>query len=340
MHPSIKDDYPLMQKIRFGILGAAKIAKKIWKAIHDSGNSIVVAVASRDMDRAQKFIDECQMDARFENQIYAFDDYEKLLASNKIDAVYIPLPTALRKEWVIKAAQAGKHIICEKPCAVNSADLEEMLSECKKHHVQFMDGVMFMHNPRLEKFRQLLDDNNSIGTIKRITSHFSFLCPPGNIRLDSKLEPLGSLGDLGWYCIRIALWIMKWEIPKSVIGKVISANQGGVPVEFADELYFDNQISVSFYSSFQENFRQWAEVNGTQGYIRVPNFVVPADNSNTIEINNTISPVPQLLSQEANMIRNFANQIASGKLNAEWPEFSLKTQRVVDQCQGRIGVKA
>ncbi len=72
-----------------------------------------------------------------------------------MDAVYIPLPTGLRQEWVVRAAEAGKHVICEKPCAVSAADLSEMISACRKNRVQFMDGVMFMHNPRLGRVREI-----------------------------------------------------------------------------------------------------------------------------------------------------------------------------------------
>ena len=74
-----------------------------------------------------------------------------MLAAKDVDALYIPLPTGLRKEWVIRAAQAGKHIVCEKPCAINAADLREMVDACRQHRVQFMDGVMFMHSRRLDK---------------------------------------------------------------------------------------------------------------------------------------------------------------------------------------------
>src|SRR6185436_12380856 len=102
------------------------------------------------------------------------DSYEELITAKGVDAVYVPLPTALRKEWVIRAAEAGKHIVCEKPCATSLADLREMLEACRRHRVQFIDGVMFMHSRRLEEMRAVLDDNASVGEVKRITSAFSF----------------------------------------------------------------------------------------------------------------------------------------------------------------------
>ena len=102
-----------MNKLRFGILGAAGIARKNWKAIFHSGNCEVVAVASRDVERGRKFIVESQAQVPFATTPAVFGSYEELLASPDADAVYVPLPTGLRKEWVMCAAAAGKHVICE-----------------------------------------------------------------------------------------------------------------------------------------------------------------------------------------------------------------------------------
>ncbi len=128
--------------LRWGILGAANIARKNWKAIWNSGNGVVTAVASRDIERSRRFIDECQAQAAFKSRPRAFDSYEELLASNEVDAVYIPLPTGIRGPWVKRAAEAGKHVLCEKPCATSVAELIEMLETCRRNRVQFMDGVM------------------------------------------------------------------------------------------------------------------------------------------------------------------------------------------------------
>src|SRR5262245_37902736 len=101
-----------MRKVRWGILGAANIARKNWQAIRNTGNSTVVAVASRDAGRAGQFILDCQFGAQMEKPAKAFGSYEALLRETNVDAVYIPLPTGVRKEWVIRAAEAGKHVLC------------------------------------------------------------------------------------------------------------------------------------------------------------------------------------------------------------------------------------
>src|SRR6478735_2024713 len=133
--------------VRWGVLGAANIAKKNWEAIRHSGNGTLTAVAARDPAKAKAFIAECSSQVPFPQPPRACT-YEELLAASDIDAIYIPLPTGIRKEWVIKAAKAGKHVLCEKPCAPTAAEVKEMIDVCRQHNVQFMDGVMFMHSGR------------------------------------------------------------------------------------------------------------------------------------------------------------------------------------------------
>src|SRR5262245_55025152 len=271
-------------KLRWGILGTAQIARKNWKAIRNTGNSTLVAVASRDAERSRRFIAECQAEVPMESAPRALGSYEELIASREVDAVYVPLPTGLRKEWVLRAAQAGKHVVCEKPCATSVADLREMLDACRRHRVQFMDGVMFMHNRRLQRMREVLDDPPHVGQVKRISSAFSFCAPAeffaGNIRAHSVLEPYGCLGDLGWYCIRFALWVMNGQLPRHVTGRLLSEAGGKnspspVPAEFSGELLFHGGVSSGFYCSFLTHNEQWATVSGTKGYLALSDFVVP-----------------------------------------------------------------
>src|SRR6185436_13915865 len=99
-------------KLRWGFLSTAQIGRKNWKGIRNSGNGIIVAVASRDVERSREFIANCQRECSFETPPRALGSYEELLVAKDVDAVYIPLPTGIRKEWVIRAAQAGKHIVC------------------------------------------------------------------------------------------------------------------------------------------------------------------------------------------------------------------------------------
>jgi predicted dehydrogenase len=342
-----------MKKIRFGFLSTANIGRKNWKSIHDSGNSVVAAVASRDAARSRQFIAEMQKEAPFETPPAALGSYEELLASPNVDAVYIPLPTGIRKEWVLRAAAAGKHVLCEKPCGINAAEVREMIAACKKNRVQFMDGVMFMHNPRMEKMRAVLDDGESIGTIKRIMTNFSFRMDENvygkNIRLNSEMEPLGCVGDLGWYNIRFALWAMNWKMPREIRGHILDERRANkdlapVPVDFSAELVFDDDTSAGFYCSFLAQYQNWVHISGTKGSLVVPDFVhAQNDHEPSFELNQKEIKVKcckcllrhsqsHEFVQHAIMMRNFANQISSGKLNDDWPLQALKTQEVADAC--------
>jgi predicted dehydrogenase len=348
---------------RWGILGTANIARKNWKAIRNAGNSSLVAVASRNTDRARQFVDECQAQAAHDPAPRAFGSYEELLGQSGVDAVYLPLPTGIRKEWVIRTAAAGKHVLCEKPCGATADDVREMLEACRRNNVQFMDAVMFMHSARLSKIRETLDDGTSVGRLRRIATQFSFFGDEEffqkNIRVDGRLEPLGCLGDLGWYTIRFALWAMNYQLPERVTGRLLAehyhpSDGSRVPTEVSGELFFPGGVSACFYCSFVTENEQWAILSGTKGNLRVSDFVLPWHGSElsfsvsnpvfdlrgcdfnmqrqmrriaVTEYSNSFAP-----SQESNMIRDFADLVLSGRIDERWGQIALKTQQVLDAC--------
>ena len=348
-----------MKQLRIGFLSTAGIGRKNWKAIFHSGNAVVSAVASRDVQRSLKFIDDCQREFAFTETPRAFGSYEELIASPTIDAVYIPMPTGLRKKYVIQAASASKHVLCEKPCATNLAELDEMLTVCRKHSVQFLDGVMFMHNPRLPKIRAVLDDGKNLGQLQRMSSGFCFYFGDDffqkNIRVDAALEPAGCLGDLGWYSIRFFLWALNWQLPHSVTAKILAQSPSGVPTEFSAELFFDGGVSAEFYSSFLTAKQQWVSIGGRNGWLRMPDFIHPRNGYEpAFELNDTqvrtesgakcppdADPAGygHATAQDTRMWRNFANQIFSGRLNDDWLMWARQTQKVLDAClaAGRCG---
>ncbi|MDF1657172.1 MAG: Gfo/Idh/MocA family oxidoreductase [Verrucomicrobiales bacterium] len=349
-------------KCRWGILGTAGIARKNWQAIRNSGNGQLVAVSSRTEERAAQYIAENQAQVPHHPAPRPIAGYEEMIAADDIDAIYIPLPTGLRKEFVIKAAAAGKHVLCEKPCGVDAVEVEEILAACKAAGVQFMDGVMFMHSDRLPALRAELDQGDAVGEIKRIASQFSFLAPPdfdGNIRMHSELEPLGSLGDLGWYCIRMTLWTLNYEMPLTLKARMIrdSAESGSadlVPITISAELVFASGVTASFYCSFEAEHQQWVNISGTKGHIAIDDFVLPYHGPEIgfkVEQAHFETDVCQFhmerhtrrvsvneysdshaTSQETKLFRNFGDLVLSGKVDSHWPDISLKTQRVLDAC--------
>jgi predicted dehydrogenase len=366
-----------MQKTvcRWGILGTANIARKNWLAIRNAANCTLAAVASRDIERCRQFVDACQRCVPFDPAPLALGSYEELLASDAVDAVYMPLPTGVRKAWAIRAAEAGKHVLVEKPVGATSQDVREILAACRQSGVQFMDGVMFMHSRRMEAIRKVLADEGGIGDLKRITSHFAFAATgdffASNIRAQSQFEPLGCLGDLGWYNIRFTLWAMNWELPRRVTGHILAEHRhadspAAVPTDFSAELFFAGGVSASFYCSFLAEIQQWADLAGTKGSLHVSDFVLPWHGSDVaFEVSNPVHTVsgcdfrmeghPRRIevcedshgtanSQEAKMFQCFGELALSGRVDGSWGEMALKTQVVLDAClasarSGGVGVE-
>ena len=348
---------------RWGIMGSARIARKNWLAIRNATNGTLVAVASRNAERAESYIRGCQATVPFPEAPAAIGGYDRMLERDDIDAVYIPLPTGIRKDWVIRAATAGKHVLCEKPTGVDAGEVAEMIEVCRQNNVQFMDGVMFMHSRRFERLRAVLDDGATVGPIRRIASHFTFGLPADeretNIRTHSGFEPLGCLGDLGWYNIRLALWLMNYQMPRVVSGRMLSEwgqsdSPAPVPMDFSAEMLFDQGVSSSFYCSFVAENQQWATIGGEKGHIHIRDFVLPfeageigfdvanwayefegcvlavRDQSRRVSIDEPSGSAPE--AQECHMIENFSAQVLAGKLDPFWPEVALKTQIILDAC--------
>lgn len=344
---------------RWGILGTANIARKNWKAMRHAGNATLVAVGSRTVDRANEYIRECQSEVPFPT-VPQGCTYDELLQRADIDAVYIPLPTGIRKDWVIRAANAGKHVLCEKPCGATAAELREMIAACEAQSVQFMDGVMFMHGDRLSLMRAELDQA-AVGEIRRISSQFSFAAPEefltSNIRVSGQLEPLGCLGDLGWYNIRLSLWAMNYQTPHTVTGRILreyGSDGQAVPLEFSGELLFADGVTATFYCSFATELQQWAIISGTEATLRLDDFVLPYYGSEAtftidkpafnvqgtayhMERHQRLVSSPEYSdghadSQETNMIRRFSELARSETRDPFWPTVALQTQLVLEAC--------
>jgi predicted dehydrogenase len=349
---------------RWGILGTAHIARKNWQSIALAGNASLLAVASRSFERSRQFIAECLAACPLPHAPAAVAGYDALLARSDIDAVYIPLPTGVRKEWVLKAAAAGKHVLVEKPVGVGADDVREMLQACHRSGVQFMDGVMYLHGRRLEALRRTLDDGESVGKLRRIAAQFSFEGSEeflhGDIRMDSRLEPHGCLGDLGWYPLGFALWVMNYDLPTVVSARQLAEaarpdSPEKVPTEMSGELVFPGGVSASFYCSFRCENQQWANLSGTRGFVHVPDFVLPFfGDETTFEVTRSVFETRgcdfdmqrrsrQVAvaeysnshpgSQEVRMFRIFSALVTEKRRDPRWGEVALKTQQVLDACR-------
>lgn len=326
---------------RWGVLGTASIARKVVRAINQARHARPVAIASRSLEKAAAFAAEHGLER-------AHGSYEALLADPEIDAVYIPLPTGLRRDWVIRAAAAGKHVLCEKPVAPHSAAVEEMIEACADAGVQFMDGVMFMHHARLDLLRTHLPDLGVVPTF--LDTAFTFRADESffesNIRASAALEPLGAVGDVGWYCVRIALVVM------DAMPVVVRARHhefiGEIPVHTTGELEFvgpEGPRVARFQCSFRHPLRQWVEIVGEHGTMWMHDYVIGSPTEAVIEVetesNLTEGDAAHVRRrerlavvdcvQETEMIERFS-RIASGRepLDPQWPRWAWETQKVID----------
>lgn len=343
-------------RCRWGILGTATIARKFWQSVRLAENATLAAVASRDPNRAREFCHECHRRFGVEPYPVAMGSYEELVNSPHIDAIYIPLPTGVRETWVRAAAEKGKHVVCEKPCAVSESSMGAMIDACERAGVQFMDNVMFMHSDRLSQLKSLLADQDEIGQLKRIHSQFSFCADEsfftGNIRLQMAMEPWGCLGDLGWYNIRISLMAMNGNLPVSVIGRNLDGNWDRPTTEFTGEMIFADGTTSSFYCSFTAANQQWVHFSGTKGSALMDDFALPwFGNRSRIQYNrpqfnltgydfNYENRKESLVcneysnahpsAQEVNLVRKFSDLVLTGRREPFWPDISRKTQTVMD----------
>ncbi len=328
--------------LRWGILSTARIVRLNWDAMLESGAATLVALASRDLAKAESFIEEMQEGSPWPEKPVALGSYEELLGRDDIDAVYIPLPTGIRKEWVMKAAAAGKHVLSEKPCAVSAEDLREIIACCEKHGVMYMDGVHFMHDPRFARMGEMLADGETIGEVKRISSAFTFRADEEftgkDIRAKADLEPSGCVGDLGWYCLRASLWAMDWQMPVSVSGRVLDAasHADGTTtiMAFSGELDFPGGATATFHCSFLSPLQKWLHISGTEGNLYVPDFVRPLpEYDSDWELDHIAEPRAKNpgMGSEPRMYVAFAAACAE-KPDRRWAEYSLKTQALLDAC--------
>jgi D-xylose 1-dehydrogenase (NADP+, D-xylono-1,5-lactone-forming) len=237
--------------LRWGLLSTANITG----ALLGSGHGEFVAVASRSADRAEAF-------AREHGIPRAHGSYEALLADPEVDAVYVPLPNSLHVEWSIKALEAGKHVLCEKPMSRHPEDVERAFDVAEREGLVLMEAFMWRHHPQLERARELIA-SGTIGALKVVRAAFSFAGrPDGDIRLQRDLEG-GGLMDVGCYCISGCRAIAGTE-PERVYGEQVLGGDG-VDVAFAATMRFPGDVLATFDCGMSYAARDELEAVGDEG---------------------------------------------------------------------------
>jgi D-xylose 1-dehydrogenase (NADP+, D-xylono-1,5-lactone-forming) len=257
------------QKVRWGVLGCARIARKsLMPAIQRSSNSELHAVASRQ----ESTLAECR--AQFPIPAF-YVGYEELLRDPAVDAVYIPLPNSLHREWTIRAAEHGKHILCEKPLALNAAQCGEMTAACAANGVLLMEAFMYRYTDRTRQVLEVLR-SGALGEIKFIASTFRFLLAnPASVKIKPELGG-GSLYDVGCYPVNFFGMVLD-EIARSQPGEaqqesmvVQCERQGGVDVSFSALLKYPSELIASLNCGFNSQRRVHSEIVGTRGALEIP----------------------------------------------------------------------
>jgi predicted dehydrogenase len=245
--------------LRWGLLGTARINRRLIPAMRSARRSTVVAVAGRDPDRVTEYAKEWQIPT-------AHIGYDALLRDPAVDAIYIPLPNALHVEWTLRALDAGKHVLCEKPLALVAEDVDRVAAVARARERVVAEAFMYRHEAVIARVLDLLRDN-AVGRMMTVASGFTFdLDRPADVRLDPALGG-GSLWDIGCYAVSVARLVAGCE-PLEVFGWA-SWGPTGVDDSFTGLLRFPGEVLATVHSSFKSRYRTWLEVGGTTGVLQM-----------------------------------------------------------------------
>ena len=343
------------RSLKVGILGCAMIAEKVIRGLTFTEEFKVAVIGSRDIAKARSFVGS--MASYLPAECQAVEGYQSVIDYPGLTAVYIPLPSAIHVEWVRKAAEKGLHILLEKPTAANAEDLALILSLVESNNICFMDGTMWSHHKRTTAMEEVIRSGSIIGSIVNVVSSFTFLGDESfftdNVRVSSKGDPLGALGDLGWYCVRASLFAYGFEPPMSVQAfPGSSLNKEGVIIAAGATLLWPGGRKASFTCGFNQALTQTLFIGGTQGSISLEDFVIPiredegcftvSSRSGLGKFNTHVTTQSDkhtvLISkpQECLMWEEFARCIRSPEESKKWKDISRLTMKVVLAVEASI----
>jgi xylose dehydrogenase (NAD/NADP) len=291
--------------MRFGILGTAGIARgSVVPAIVDSDHE-AVAVASRDADRARAFADDFGIDR-------AHGEYATLLDDDGVDAVYVPLPNALHAEWTKRAADRGKHVLCEKPLGVDAAEAREMGQHCDRAGVTLMEAFMYRYHPMTERASALVEEE--LGTVRSVKADFQFPLygDPENVRLNPELAG-GSLMDVGCYAVNAARLFL--GEPEAAHATTADTRDSGVETHLAGVLEYADGATATVTSSFDTATTQRYRIETADGYLAATDCFNTPDGETTLryavdgrEVVETFDPADAYRAQ----VEHFAACVENG----------------------------
>ncbi len=304
-----------MKKLRWGLLSTARINRAVIPPIRASLQSELKAVASRDVTKAKEYAKEWHIP-------HAYGSYEELLADEDIDAIYNPLPNHLHAEWSIRAAEAGKHVLCEKPLALSVAEVDQMMAAAQKHHVIIAEAFMYKHHPQTLKVLELVA-RETIGELLLIKGAFTFnLDRPDDVRWIPEWGG-GSIWDVGCYPISFARLAAQAE-PVEVFGWQVTG-ASGVDVVFSGQLRFASGLLAQFDCGFRAPYRTVMEIVGTKGAIELESPFKPSGEQ-WIKIKRGES-VELLRAPDFDLYRGEIEDMEQAALGGQTPRVSLESSR-------------
>ena len=297
--------------LRWGLLSTAHINRSVIAPLRKSPRNQLVAVASRNQAKADEYAQAWKIPT-------AYGSYESMLADPEIDVIYNSLPNSLHAEWTIKASQAGKHILCEKPIAVTTAEVDAMADAAQKAGVYVTEAFMYRHHPQTIKAKELVD-SGVIGKLRLIKGAFTFnIAREDDIRLNRALVG-GSIWDVGCYPISYTRYIAGSE-PTEVFGWQVTS-QSGVDETFTGQLRFANQVVAQFDSGFRAPFRTHIEIVGSEATITIPRPFKPEVRGRLLITRG--DDVEEVFSDTADLYLGEVEDIADAILLGKAPRISL-----------------
>ena len=328
----------MVKELRWGVLSTADIGlRKAIPGFKQAARCRVVAIGSRDADRARAAADRLDIPN-------VHGSYEALLADPEVDAVYIPLPNHLHAEWTIRAAGAGKHVLCEKPLALTAAEAAPMLAACDAAGVRLMEAFMYRLHPSWVAVRALVASGR-IGRLTAVQSWFSYYNDdPANIR-NIRAAGGGALYDVGCYSVNLSRMLFGGE-PRRIEASIVRDPAVGVDVLTSALLEFDGGIAT-FTCSTRAEDDQRVHIYGTEGRISIGiPFNIPPDRPSHVYVtaggDPPVAPATEMLTFEtadpyAVEAERFAAAILDGLPTPTPPEDAVANLRVIERIFDAAG---
>ena len=249
--------------LRWGIMGAARVNERLLPAIVEAENAELVAIASRRPGAAAETLAKY---APNEKQVKTFDDLESLLSCREIDAIYLPMANEEHTEWAIKAIEAGKHVLIEKPMALKASEIDQIAAKAKEHNVIIMEGFMYCFHPQHDYVQQVID-SGAVGEVRTVRTIFSFPMKPARLyRIHRDIDNGGgAMWDIGPYAVHTA---RKWfDIEPKAVVAMAKLNDYQADVGLSGIFDYGEGRFAQFDISFERARRSEYEIIGTLGGI-------------------------------------------------------------------------